>query len=86
MGEYVASGVIKLMIKEDALIKNANVLILGITLKENCPDVRNTKLVDVINVLIDYGTKITIYDPWAKKGGVKHEYGLKSSKKNLMRS
>ena len=76
MGEYVAAEVIKLMIKKDIRIKNANILILGITFKENCPDVRNTKTVDVIFVLKEYGTNITIYDPLASIDEVKREYGL----------
>ncbi|TXE11656.1 nucleotide sugar dehydrogenase [Seonamhaeicola algicola] len=76
MGHYVASEVIKLMIKNDITIKNANILVLGITFKENCPDVRNTKAVDVITQLQSYGTNITIYDPWANPEEVMHEYGL----------
>ena len=78
MGEYVASQVIKTMIKKDIKIKGAKILILGITFKENCPDVRNTKAVDVIAALKEYDTNITIYDPWANKQEVKHEYGLDS--------
>lgn len=76
MGEYVANQVVKCMIKKSLVIKDANVLILGITFKENCPDVRNTKVVDVINGLKDYGINIDIYDPWARAGAVKHEYNL----------
>lgn len=79
MGEYVASEVIKLMIKKDIRIKDANVLILGITFKENCPDVRNTKAIDVISSLNEYGVKITTYDPWANEEAVLKEYGLKST-------
>jgi UDP-N-acetyl-D-galactosamine dehydrogenase len=78
MGEYVASEVIKLMISEDIRIKNAKVLVLGITFKENCPDVRNTKIVDVITALKEYGTEITIFDPWPNEEEVLHEYNLKS--------
>jgi UDP-N-acetyl-D-galactosamine dehydrogenase len=81
MGEYVASEVVKLMIKKDIKIKGANILVLGITFKENCPDVRNTKAVDVINALKSYGTNITIHDPWANQEEVMHEYGLTSTKK-----
>lgn len=80
MGEYVASQVVKLMIDRDVRIKNAEVLILGITFKENCPDVRNTKVVDVIKSLKEYNINITIYDPWANEEEVMHEYGLKSVK------
>ena len=76
MGEYVASQVVKKMIKQGIRIKGANILVLGITFKENCPDVRNTKVVDVIRELKEYETNITIYDPWASAEEVKHEYGL----------
>lgn len=81
MGEYVASEVVKLMINKDIHINKAEVLILGITFKENCPDVRNTKVVDVVESLKEYGTNITIYDPWANKEEVMHEYRLVSTKK-----
>ena len=81
MGEYVASEVVKLMIKKDIKIKGANILVLGITFKENCPDVRNTKVVDVIAALKEYGVTITIYDPWANTDEVKQEYDLVSQKK-----
>ncbi|WP_185964770.1 nucleotide sugar dehydrogenase [Flavobacterium franklandianum] len=76
MGEYVASQVVKLMIKKGITINGASLLMLGITFKENCPDVRNTKIVDVIRALEDYGIKISIYDPWANSAEVQHEYGL----------
>ncbi len=76
MGEYVASQVVKQMIKKGMCVKGANILVLGITFKENCPDVRNTKVVDVINALKEYDTHVTIYDPWANPAEVKHEYGL----------
>ena len=81
MGDYVASEVVKCMIKKDININGSNTLILGITFKENCPDVRNTKAVDVVNALKSYGTNITIYDPWANEEEVMHEYGMVSSKK-----
>ena len=80
MGSYVASEVIKTMIKNDIKIKGAEILVLGITFKENCPDVRNTKAVDVISLLKEYNTNVTIYDPWANEEEVKQEYGLKSYK------
>jgi UDP-N-acetyl-D-galactosamine dehydrogenase len=80
MGEYVAQEVIKLMVKKDIPVKNSNILVLGITFKENCPDVRNTKVVDVLNALKDYDVNITIYDPWANPAEVKHEYGWDSIK------
>ena len=76
MGEYVASQIIKLMIKKGITINNADILILGITFKENCPDVRNTKIVDVVNALKEYHVNITIYDPWANPADVLHEYNL----------
>ena len=81
MGDYVASEVIKCMIKKDININGSKTLILGITFKENCPDVRNTKVVDVVNALKSYGTNITIYDPWANEEEIMHEYGMISSKK-----
>ncbi|MGQ3679155.1 nucleotide sugar dehydrogenase [Tenacibaculum discolor] len=80
MGEYVASQVIKLMISRDIKIKNADVLVLGITFKENCPDVRNTKVVDVVRSLKEYGANVIIYDPWANVDEVEKEYGLQSTK------
>jgi UDP-N-acetyl-D-galactosamine dehydrogenase len=76
MGEYVASQVIKLMIKKGITINGANLLMLGITFKENCPDVRNTKIADVVAALADYGIAVSIYDPWANPAEVQHEYGL----------
>lgn len=76
MGTYVASEVIKLMVQRDMKIKGANILVLGITFKENCPDVRNTRAVDVINSLRSYGTHVTIYDPWASPEEVKEELSL----------
>jgi UDP-N-acetyl-D-galactosamine dehydrogenase len=81
MGEYVASQVVKLMIKKGVTINGAQLLMLGITFKENCPDVRNTKIVDVVQALKDYGIQITIYDPWAKPAEVKHEYQLETTTK-----
>jgi nucleotide sugar dehydrogenase len=80
MGEYVAHEVIKLMVKKDISVKNANILMLGVTFKENCPDVRNTKVVDILNALKDYDVNITIYDPLANPIEVKHEYGWESVK------
>ena len=80
MGDYVASEIVKCMIKKNISVNGSKVLILGITFKENCPDVRNTKVVDLIKALKDYGTNITIHDPWADEEEVNSEYGLKSSK------
>jgi UDP-N-acetyl-D-galactosamine dehydrogenase len=76
MGIYIANCVIKLMAKEDIAINKANVLVLGVTFKENCPDIRNSRVVDVITELRSYGTKVDIYDPHADANEVKHEYGL----------
>ena len=80
MGQYVASEVVKLMLQNDIKVKGAEVLVLGITFKENCPDVRNTKVVDVIKNLKEYGINISIYDPLANPEEVKHEYNLLTSK------
>lgn len=76
MGEYVAHQVIKLMNKKGVLVKDANILLLGITFKENCPDIRNTKVVDIYHTLKEYTNNITIYDPWANKEEVKYEYNI----------
>lgn len=79
MGEYVASQFVKLMIKKGITINCARILMLGITFKENCPDVRNTKIVDVIAALREYEIDVTIFDPWANPNEVMHEYGLKTT-------
>jgi UDP-N-acetyl-D-glucosamine/UDP-N-acetyl-D-galactosamine dehydrogenase len=76
MGAYVASETIKLMVKKEIPIKNASILILGFTFKENCTDVRNTRVIDIVNELKSYQAKISIYDPWAEPEIVKHEYGI----------
>jgi len=76
MGKYVASEVVKLMIQNEIPVKNSKVLMLGITFKENCPDIRNTKATDIYHELISYGIDVDIYDPWASAEEVKHEYGL----------
>ncbi|HZK97589.1 MAG TPA: nucleotide sugar dehydrogenase [Prolixibacteraceae bacterium] len=76
MGKYVASEVVKLMIQNEIPVKNSKVLMLGITFKENCPDIRNTKATDIYHELISYGIDVDIYDPWASPEEVKHEYGL----------
>lgn len=76
MGEYIANQVIKLMNKKGVLVKDSNILILGITFKENCPDIRNTKIVDIYTTLSEYTNNITIYDPWANHEEVKREYNL----------
>lgn len=76
MGEYVASQVVKLMIKKGISVNGASLLMLGITFKENCPDVRNTKIIDVIKALKDYGISVTVYDPLANRDEVLNEYNL----------
>ncbi len=76
MGMHVANKVIKLMTKHDQSIKDANVLVLGITFKENCPDIRNSKVIDVIRELISFSLNIDVYDPLADAGEVKEEYGI----------
>ena len=76
MGAYVASQTIKAMNLNGLKVKDAKILILGITFKENCPDIRNTKVVDIYHTLSEYTTNITIYDPWANPEAVKHEYGM----------
>jgi UDP-N-acetyl-D-galactosamine dehydrogenase len=76
MGEYVAGEVVKQMIREGMKVKGAHVLILGITFKEDCPDVRNTKVVDIVKELQIYNINVTIYDSWADPEEVKKEYGL----------
>lgn len=76
MGEYVASRVVKLMIKKEIRVPKAEVLLLGITFKENCPDVRNTKIVDVIRSLTEYGICVTVFDPLASKEAVLKEYNI----------
>lgn len=78
MGEYVSSEVVKLMLQNDLKVKGSKILVLGITFKENCPDVRNTKVVDVVRNLAEYGIDITIYDPLASPAEVAHEYNLKT--------
>lgn len=79
MGAYVAEETIKCMNKKGVIVKDSKILILGITFKENCPDIRNTKVVDIYHTLNEYTDNITIYDPWANTESVKHEYGLSIS-------
>ena len=79
MGEYVASQVVKAMIKKGISISGSKILMLGVTFKENCPDVRNTKIVDVVSALKDYGIEVVVYDPWAKPAEVAHEYQIEST-------
>ncbi|MBR9915897.1 MAG: nucleotide sugar dehydrogenase [Algicola sp.] len=76
MGGYVAQETVKMMIKKGARIKDSNVLVLGITFKENCPDIRNSRVIDIIEEFETYNVNVDVYDPWASKEEVKHEYGF----------
>ena len=76
MGSYVAQETVKMMIKKGATIKGANTLVLGITFKENCPDIRNSRVIDIIREFEAYHVNVDVYDPWASKEEVKHEYNL----------
>lgn len=76
MGAYVANQTIKYMNKKGVMVKDSKILILGITFKENCPDIRNTKVVDIYHTLQEYTPNITVYDPWANPDAVKREYGI----------
>lgn len=76
MGAYVANQAIKCMNKKGVIVKDAKILLLGITFKENCPDIRNTKIVDIYSTLEEYTNNITVYDPWANAAAVKHEYNI----------
>lgn len=84
MGAYVANQTIKCMNKKGILVKDAKILILGITFKENCPDIRNTKVVDIYHTLTEYTSNITIYDPWANPEQVKREYGIQVENSELI--
>jgi UDP-N-acetyl-D-galactosamine dehydrogenase len=76
MGEYVASRLIKLMLKKRIHVQQSNILIMGLTFKENCPDIRNTRVVDIVDELKTYDANIHIYDPWVNPDEVKREYGI----------
>lgn len=76
MGAFVADKVVKLMIQKDHKIKDSRALIMGITFKENCPDIRNTRVVDIYHELVQFGLSVDVYDPWADADEVKHEYGF----------
>lgn len=83
MGDYVANQTIKLMNKKGVIVKDAKILILGITFKENCPDIRNTKVVDIYSTLQEYTNNITVFDPWANTKQVEHEYGIQLSTEKI---
>jgi len=78
MGEYVATEVLKLMVQSEIPVKGAKILMLGITFKENCPDIRNTKAIDVYRNLESFHMDVDVYDPWASSSEVKHEYGIET--------
>ncbi len=80
MGAWVANKVVKLLIHKGHTVNQSNVLILGMTFKENCPDIRNSKVIDIIHELKEFGTNVEIYDPWADNEEVKHEYGVELTK------
>lgn len=81
MGAYVAEQVIKCMNKKGVLVKDSDILLLGITFKENCPDIRNTKVVDIYHSLQEYTNNITVFDPWANSESVEKEYGISITSK-----
>ncbi len=76
MSKYVATEVVKLMIRNEIQVKNSKILMLGITFKENCPDIRNTKATDIYHELVSYGIAVDVYDPWASPQEVQREYGI----------
>ena len=76
MGQYVVSQVVKRMLKKRIHIEDANVLILGLTFKENCPDIRNTRVIDLVREFRDYGANVDVYDPWVNSKEAQHEYGI----------
>lgn len=80
MGAYVASQMVKAMIKKGITIKGSRVVVLGLAFKENCPDLRNTRVVDVVNELRDYGVQVDVHDPWVEAHEAKHEYGITLTK------
>ena len=85
MGAYVANQVVKLMIKKNHQIQDAKVLVLGLTFKENCPDIRNTRVVDIISELKEFGCMVDLYDPWAEANEVNHEYNLELQNSDCMK-
>ncbi|PUA16920.1 Vi polysaccharide biosynthesis UDP-N-acetylglucosamine C-6 dehydrogenase TviB [Glaciimonas sp. PCH181] len=76
MGSYVVGQLVKQMLKRRIQVENANVLVMGLAFKENCPDLRNTKVIDIINELKDYNVNVDVYDPWVSAEGAQHEYGI----------
>ena len=84
MGAYVANQVVKLMIKKNHQIQDAKVLVLGLTFKENCPDIRNTRVVDIVAEMKEFGCQVDLYDPWADSKEVKHEYNLEMKSADVL--
>ena len=76
MGEYVVSQLVKGMLKKRIHVQGARVLIMGLTFKENCPDLRNTRVVDIVKELREYGIEVDVYDPWVNPQDAQHEYGI----------
>ncbi|AMG74738.1 Vi polysaccharide biosynthesis UDP-N-acetylglucosamine C-6 dehydrogenase TviB [Sphingopyxis granuli] len=76
MGNYIASQIVRLMIKRTLPVQGARILVLGLAFKENCPDIRNTRVVDVVSELMEYGVKVDVYDPWVDAANAQHEYGI----------
>lgn len=85
MGDYVANQTIKVMNKKGLVVRDAKILILGITFKENCPDIRNTKVVDIYHTLAEYTANITVYDPWADPARVRNTYGMEIASGDISR-
>jgi UDP-N-acetyl-D-galactosamine dehydrogenase len=77
MGAYVTSQLVKALIKRRIHVEGARILVMGLTFKENCPDLRNTRVVDIVRELADYNASVDVYDPWASAEEAEHEYGLK---------
>ena len=76
MGVYVAEQTIKLMLKKSIQVLNSHILVLGFSFKENCPDCRNTKVVDIVRTLRDFHANVTVYDPWVNPSTAQQEYGI----------
>jgi UDP-N-acetyl-D-galactosamine dehydrogenase len=86
MGLYVAGEIVKLLTEKRLAVKGARVLVMGLTFKENCPDLRNSKVVDVIRELERYGARVDVYDPWVKPQAARREYGIRSLQKPRSRT
>ena len=85
MGSFVASEIVKKMVQKDIPVKGAKTLLLGFTFKENCPDVRNTRVIDIYQDLVEFGLDVTVYDPWVDLEEVNREYGIEvCNKKSVL--